>query len=117
MLPVPTEGADPSWFGFAIGVREDAPFTRNQLVKALDAQKIGTRMMFAGNLTRQPAYDGIEFRKIGKLLNTDFVMRNVLWIGVFPGLNFAMLDHMAQTIAQFASQAKTDGDALTPRIV
>jgi CDP-4-dehydro-6-deoxyglucose reductase, E1 len=117
MLPVPTEGADPSWFGFAIGVREDAPFTRNQLVKALEAQKIATRMMFAGNLTRQPAYDGIEFRKIGKLFNTDFVMKNVLWIGVFPGLNFAMLDHMAQTIAQFVSQAKTHGDVLTPRIV
>ena len=107
MLPVGTEGADPSWFGFPLGVREDAPFTRDQLVKALEAQKIGTRLMFAGNLLRQPAYEGIEFRQIGDLPNTDFVMRNILWLGVFPGLNYAMLDHIVDTIAQFAAQAKT----------
>lgn len=107
MLPVATEGADPSWFGFAFGVREDAPFTRDQLVTALESQKIATRLMFAGNLLRQPAYDGIEFRKIGDLPGADFVMRNVLWIGVFPGLSFAMLDHIAHTIAHFASQAKS----------
>ena len=106
MLPVGTEDADPSWFGFPLGVREDAPFTRDQLVKALEAQKIGTRLMFAGNLLRQPAYEGIEFRQIGDLPNTDFVMRNILWIGVFPGLNSAMLDHIVTTIAQFAAQAK-----------
>ncbi len=106
MLPVGTEGADPSWFGFPLGVREDAPFTRDQLVKALESQKIGTRLMFAGNLLRQPAYEGIEFRQIGDLPNTDFVMRNVLWLGVFPGLNYEMLDHIVATIAQFAAQAK-----------
>jgi CDP-6-deoxy-D-xylo-4-hexulose-3-dehydrase len=75
-------------------------------VKALEAQKIGTRLMFAGNLLRQPAYEGIEARRIGDLPNTDFVMRNVLWIGVYPGLNFAMLDYIVQTITQFASQTK-----------
>ena len=107
MLPVATEGADPSWFGFTLGVRESAPFTRDQLVKALEAQKIGTRLMFAGNLLRQPAYEGIEARKIGDLPNTDFVMKNILWIGVYPGLNFAMLDHIVQTITQFALQTKT----------
>jgi CDP-4-dehydro-6-deoxyglucose reductase, E1 len=107
MLPVATEGSNPSWFGFPLGVREDAPFTRDQLVKALEGQKIGTRLMFAGNLLRQPAYEGIELRQIGDLPNTDFVMRNVLWIGVFPGLNRAMLDHIIQTIGQFAAQAKT----------
>ena len=106
MLPVATEGADPSWFGFTLGVREGAPFTRDQLVKALEAQKIGTRLMFAGNLLRQPAYEGIEVRSIGNLPNTDFVMKNILWIGVYPGLSFAMLDHVVQTITQFASQAK-----------
>ncbi len=107
MLPVATEGSDPSWFGFPLGVREDAPFTRDQLVRALEDQKIGTRLMFAGNLLRQPAYEGIERRQIGDLPNTDFVMRNVLWIGVFPGLNTAMLDHIIHTIGQFAAQAKT----------
>ncbi|WP_263381300.1 lipopolysaccharide biosynthesis protein RfbH [Granulicella arctica] len=106
MLPVATEGSDPSWFGFPLGVRESAPFTRDQLVKALESQKIGTRLMFAGNLLRQPAYEGIEFRQIGDLPNTDFVMRNILWLGVFPGLDSAMLDHIVATIAQFASQAK-----------
>jgi CDP-6-deoxy-D-xylo-4-hexulose-3-dehydrase len=107
MLPVATEGADPSWFGFPLAVREDAPFTRDQLVKALEAQKIGTRLMFAGNLLRQPAYEGIECRQIGDLPNTDFVMKNVLWLGVYPGLSFTMLDHIVYTITQFAAQAKT----------
>lgn len=107
MLPMATEGSNPSWFGFPLGVREEAPFTRDQLVKALEAQKIGTRLMFAGNLLRQPAYQGIELRQIGDLPNTDFVMRNVFWIGVFPGLSTVMLDHIVQTIIQFAIQAKT----------
>ena len=112
MLPVATEGADPSWFGFTLGVREDAPFTRDQLVKALEAQKIGTRLLFAGNLLCQPAYAGIEARSVGDLPNTDFVMKNILWIGVYPGLDFAMLDHIIQTITQFASQAKDTPFAL-----
>ena len=107
MLPVATEGADPSWFGFPLGVREDAPFTRDQLVRALEAEKIGTRLMFAGNLLRQPAYQEIEFRKIGELPNTDYVMRNVLWLGVFPGLTRPMLDHIATTISRFAVKGAT----------
>ncbi|WP_353072121.1 lipopolysaccharide biosynthesis protein RfbH [Tunturiibacter gelidiferens] len=107
MLPIATEGSNPSWFGFPLGVREEAPFTRDQLVKALETQKIGTRLMFAGNLLRQPAYQGIELRQIGDLPNTDFVMRNVFWIGVFPGLTNVMLDHIVQTIVQFAAQART----------
>jgi CDP-6-deoxy-D-xylo-4-hexulose-3-dehydrase len=107
MLPEATPGSDPSWFGFPLGVRENAPFTRDMLAKALDAQKIGTRMMFAGNLTRQPAYEGIEFRKIGELPNTEFIMHNILWLGVFPGLTRPMLDHVIRTITQFAEHAKT----------
>jgi CDP-6-deoxy-D-xylo-4-hexulose-3-dehydrase len=107
MLPVPTEGADPSWFGFPFGVREDAPFTRDQLVRALEAEKIGTRLMFAGNLLRQPAYQEIEFRQIGDLRNTDYVMRNVLWLGVFPGLTRPMLDHVAGTISRFTAKGAT----------
>jgi CDP-6-deoxy-D-xylo-4-hexulose-3-dehydrase len=107
MLPVATEGADPSWFGFPLGVRADAPFTRDQLVRALEAEKIGTRLMFAGNLLRQPAYREIKFRQIGDLPNTDYVMRNVLWLGVFPGLTRPMLDHIAGTIARFTAKGAT----------
>jgi CDP-4-dehydro-6-deoxyglucose reductase, E1 len=107
MLPIATEGADPSWFGFPLGVRADAPFTRDQLVRALEAEKIGTRLMFAGNLLRQPAYQEIEFRQIGDLPNTDFVMRNVLWLGVFPGLTRLMLDHIAGTISRFTAKGAT----------
>ncbi|NUQ29701.1 MAG: lipopolysaccharide biosynthesis protein RfbH, partial [Acidobacteriaceae bacterium] len=86
LLPVATEDSDPSWFGFPIGVKTSAPFTRDQLTRALEAQKIGTRLLFAGNLLRQPAYEGYEYRVIGDLANTDFVMNQVFWIGVYPGL-------------------------------
>lgn len=107
ILPEATKGADPSWFGFPLGVRQDAPFNRDQLVKALEAQRIGTRLMFAGNLLRQPAYQDIDCRVIGNLPNTDFIMRNILWLGVYPGLTKPMLDHVAQTIEQFVLQAKS----------
>ena len=107
MLPEASAGADPSWFGFPLGVRTDAPFTRDQLVRTLEAQKIGTRLMFAGNLLRQPAYQEIEYRQVGELPNTDYVMRNVLWLGVYPGLTHPMLDHIADTISQFVSKGVT----------
>ena len=106
MLPEATPGADPSWFGFPLGVKESAPFTRDELVRTLEAQKIGTRLIFAGNLLRQPAYREIEFRQVGDLRNTDFVMRNMLWLGVYPGLTRPMLDHMVETITEFAHGAK-----------
>jgi len=106
VLPEATPGSDPSWFGFPIGVREDAPFKRDQLTKALEAQKIGTRLLFTGNLTRQPAYEGWEYRVVGELKNTDFVMNQVFWIGVFPGLTEAMLDFIAKTAIEFVEAAK-----------
>jgi len=105
-LPVAGENSDPSWFGFPIGVKEDAPFTRDQMTRALEAKKIGTRLLFAGNLTRQPAYEELEYRVVGELTNTDYVMNNVFWIGVFPGLTEEMLDFMVQTVAEFVGQAK-----------
>jgi len=107
LLPVATEGCDASWFGFPIGVKEDAPFTRDQLTKALEAAKIGTRNIFAGNLTRQPAYEGWEYRVVGELTNTDFVMNNVFWIGTYPGLTSEMLDYIAKTAAEFVATAKS----------
>jgi len=107
LLPVATEGCDASWFGFPIGVKESAPFTRDQLTKALEAGKIGTRNIFAGNLIRQPAYEGWEYRVVGELTNTDFVMNNVFWIGTFPGLTNAMLDYIASVASEFAVNAKS----------
>jgi CDP-6-deoxy-D-xylo-4-hexulose-3-dehydrase len=107
ILPEASEKADPSWFGFPIGVRTDAPFTRDQLTKALETQKIGTRLLFAGNLTRQPAYEGLEYRIVGELKNTDFVMNQVFWIGVFPGLTREMLDFVVKTATDFVGAAKS----------
>jgi CDP-6-deoxy-D-xylo-4-hexulose-3-dehydrase len=104
LLPEATRGSDPSWFGFPIGIREDAPFSREDLIRALDAKKIGTRLLFGGNLLRQPAYEGCECRVVGKLSNTDFVMKNVFWIGVYPGLTRPMLDYAAGAITDFVSK-------------
>ncbi|HXS77040.1 MAG TPA: lipopolysaccharide biosynthesis protein RfbH [Terracidiphilus sp.] len=106
VLPEATPGADPSWFGFPIGVRKTAPFQRQDLVRALEAKKIGTRLLFAGNLLRQPAYEGCEYRVVGDLKNTDFAMNNVFWIGVYPGLTTEMLDYMAETVRRFAHENK-----------
>jgi CDP-6-deoxy-D-xylo-4-hexulose-3-dehydrase len=103
LLPEATPGSDPSWFGFPLGVRADAPFTRDDLVSWLEKHKIGTRLLFAGNLVRQPAYKGIDYRVIGDLKNTDFVMRNVLWVGVYPGLTRPMLDYIAEIIGEVAT--------------
>ncbi|MFZ0747365.1 MAG: lipopolysaccharide biosynthesis protein RfbH [Terracidiphilus sp.] len=103
LLPEATPGADPSWFGFPMGVRENAPFTREELIRALDAKKIHTRLLFGGNLLRQPAYENCEHRVIGSLPNTDFAMNNVFWIGVYPGLTRAMLDYVAAVITDFAT--------------
>jgi CDP-6-deoxy-D-xylo-4-hexulose-3-dehydrase len=105
LLPQATENSDPSWFGFPIGVKTDAPFSRDQVTRALEAQKIGTRLLFAGNLLRQPAYEGYEYRVIGDLENTDFVMNQVFWIGVYPGLSTEMLDFIASTMTEFIGSA------------
>jgi CDP-6-deoxy-D-xylo-4-hexulose-3-dehydrase len=105
-LPEATAHSDPSWFGFPIGVREDAPFRREDLIRALDANKIGTRLLFGGNLLRQPAYQDCKYRVAGELRNTDFVMNNVFWVGVYPGLTPPMLDFVAKTITGFIAQSK-----------
>ena len=101
LLPEATPGSDPSWFGFPLIVREGAPFSRAQLVNHLNARKIGTRQVFAGNLLRQPAYSGIEYRQIGDLPNTDVVMNQALWVGVYPGISPAMMDSMVDTFHDF----------------
>ncbi len=103
ILPEATPHSDPSWFGFPIAVRPGAPFTRNQVVQALEQRKIATRLLFAGNLLRQPAYSGIEHRVAGSLVNTDFVMNNMFWIGVYPGITPAMLDYTIEAFRNIAS--------------
>jgi CDP-6-deoxy-D-xylo-4-hexulose-3-dehydrase len=104
LLPEATPGSDPSWFGFPIGVREEAPFRREELTRALEAQKIGTRLLFGGNLLRQPAYEECDHRVVGDLPNTDFAMNNAFWVGVYPGLTPQMLDFIASTIERFLSK-------------
>ncbi len=108
LLPEPTPGSDPSWFGFLVGVRVGAPFTREELIRELDAKKIGTRLLFGGNLMRQPAYEHCEYHAVGSLPNTDYAMNNVFWLGVYPGLTKPMLDFIAATIRDFASSSSTD---------
>ena len=107
ILPEATAGSDPAWFGFPIGVREEAPFRRDELTRALEQNKIGTRLLFGGNLLRQPAYKECEYRVIGNLPNTDFAMNNVFWIGVYPGLTQPMLEFMVEVIRDFVAKAKT----------
>jgi CDP-6-deoxy-D-xylo-4-hexulose-3-dehydrase len=94
ILPKATENSDPSWFGFALTVKPNSPKTRNQIVQELNEQKIGTRLLFGGNLLRQPAFKGTPQRVIGNLANTDRIMNDTFWIGVWPGLSLEMLDYM-----------------------
>jgi CDP-4-dehydro-6-deoxyglucose reductase, E1 len=101
VLPQATPNSQPSWFGFPLAVRPDAPFTRDQVVQHLESNKIATRLLFGGNLLRQPAYRNIEHRVIGDLKNADFVMNQVLWVGVYPGLTEPMIDFMTQTVRDF----------------
>lgn len=101
ILPEPTPNSKPSWFGFVLAVRPDAPFTRDQLVRYLDAQKIGTRLLFAGNLLRQPAYENIPYRRAADLDDSDFVMKQVFWIGLYPGLTSQHLDYTLDTLRKF----------------
>jgi CDP-6-deoxy-D-xylo-4-hexulose-3-dehydrase len=106
ILPRATEGSDPSWFGFAITVRKDSPLTRNQIVQALNEMKIGTRLLFGGNLLRQPAFAGTPRRVVGDLTNTDIVMNDTFWIGVWPGLTLPMLDYMIESIHKLLGASK-----------
>jgi CDP-6-deoxy-D-xylo-4-hexulose-3-dehydrase len=98
ILPEATPGSDPNWFGYPLAVREDCGRTRNQVTRHLDSAKIGTRLLFGGNLVRQPAYQHAPHRVIGDLPNADFVMNQVFWIGVFPGLTDDMIAYMIQEL-------------------
>jgi len=101
VLPSAVKDTDPSWFGFPILVREQAPFSRSDLVNHLEDHKIATRMLFGGNLLKQPAYNEIRYRVCGSLKNTDNVMNNLFWVGVYPGLTIEMLDYMITVFEKF----------------
>lgn len=98
LLPTATENSDPSWFGFPLTLKANAPISRVDLLQKLDAHKIGTRLLFAGNLVRQPYMKGREFRISGELINTDTVMRDTFWIGVQPALSQEMLEYSVRVI-------------------
>jgi len=101
LLPEAEPNSEPSWFGFPMFVREDAPFTRNELVQHLESHRVATRLVFAGNLVRQPAYAGIECRIIGDLSQSDRVMNTGFWVGVYPGLGEPQLQYVLETIRGF----------------
>jgi len=100
-LPEATEHADPSWFGFPITLKENCPVSRLDLLTYLDQNKVGTRLLFAGNLTRQPYMIGANYRVSGDLTNTDKVMDNTFWIGVQPALTREMLEFAARKIESY----------------
>jgi CDP-6-deoxy-D-xylo-4-hexulose-3-dehydrase len=101
MLPQATEGSDPSWFGFPITLKEEAPVTRLDLLTYLDQEKIGTRLLFAGNLTRQPSLQNQTYRVASTLTNTDAVMQNTFWVGVQPALEIEQLKHAADRLTAY----------------
>jgi CDP-6-deoxy-D-xylo-4-hexulose-3-dehydrase len=111
MLPRATANSDPSWFGFCVTLRPEAPFDREELVRFLNEHKIGTRLLFGGNLIRQPYMKGRNYRSIGSLENSDTVMNRTFWIGVYPGLTASHLDYVAETMHGFFRLAKTSSQA------
>jgi CDP-6-deoxy-D-xylo-4-hexulose-3-dehydrase len=109
ILPEATKNSEPSWFGFPITVRKDAPFTRFELVQHIESRRIGTRQLFGGNLLRQPAYLKSPMRVVGDLANADFITENTFWIGVYPGLTEEMISYMLQEIQGFISEKVKQG--------
>ncbi len=101
ILPQAQDYSEPSWFGFPILVRENKLFKRSDIVNYLESNRVATRMLFGGNLLKQPAYRGIKYRLADNLKNTDLVMNNLFWIGVYPGLTKSMLSYIKETVGNF----------------
>ena len=105
VLPKATEYSDPSWFGFALTVKPNSPKTRNQIVQELNEKKIATRLLFAGNLLRQPAFAGTPRRVVSDLINTDRIMNDTFWVGVWPGLTIPMLDYIIENLKNISGRS------------
>jgi len=105
ILPRATPNSEPSWFGFPLAIRPGAGVTRKAIIRHLESRMIATRLLFGGNLVRQPAYRNVEHRVVGTLKNSDFVMNNVFWIGVYPGLTEEMLAFVSQSIHEAVALA------------
>lgn len=103
ILPEATPSSEPSWFGFLLTIRPSAPFLRDDIVRYLNEKQIGTRLLFGGNLVRQPYMQGRNYRVHGELTNSDLIMNDTFWIGVYPGLSSAQLDYVITTIRQFCA--------------
>ena len=101
ILPEATDNSDPSWFGFPITLRDNLPKSRNQLLRYLDEKKIGFRLLFSGNVTKQPYMLEKKFRVVGNLDNTSKIMNDTFWIGVYPGLTHQELDFVTDQIKNF----------------
>jgi dTDP-4-dehydro-2,6-dideoxy-D-glucose 3-dehydratase len=101
LLPEATPRSDPSWFGFAITVEPEAPFSRAEFVDFLEGRRIGTRRLFAGNLTRHPAYIGQPHRVAGELVNSDVITDQTFWIGVYPAITDEMIDYVVSSVKEF----------------
>lgn len=101
ILPEATQNSDPSWFGFPVTLRADAPVSRVDLLKYLDQNKIGSRLLFAGNLTRQPYFKDKDYRVQGELVNTDIIMNQTFWLGIYPGLGEEQLDFIVKKLEEF----------------
>ncbi len=113
ILPEATPGSEPSWFGFLLTIRPGAPFTRQELVRHLEDRNIGTRLLFAGNLLKQPAYQSVPRRVVGELSNTDLVMNHTFWIGVYPGITDEMIEYVVSVLRDFIQTARGRSPAVT----
>lgn len=103
ILPKKQKNSDPSWFGFALTIKDSSPFSRPELINHLDSKKINSRFLFGGNILWQPAYQNIKHREVGSLSNSDTVALSTFWLGVFPGLTFEMLDYIIEVIQEFVN--------------
>jgi CDP-6-deoxy-D-xylo-4-hexulose-3-dehydrase len=115
ILPKATPNSEPSWFGYPITLRANLPFSRDDLVQHLDANRIGTRLLFGGNLIRQPYMRGRDYRVVGDLTNADIVTEQTFWIGLYPGLGVDQLEYVAQTIQSFIANFAKVGQLGTAR--
>ncbi|MBE5910026.1 lipopolysaccharide biosynthesis protein RfbH [Pseudobutyrivibrio sp.] len=108
ILPAPAENSEPSWFGFLISVKPESGVKRNDVTKYVEAHNVQTRLLFSGNLIKHPCFDQIRdtdaYRVVGELDNTEFIMNNTFWVGVYPGMTDEMIDYMAQVITEAVNQ-------------